>query len=83
MLELQLQRFPHRVFGNPSLFSQSEFPEKGMVYRNWISQVMLLEEKCNLVFVFLRKFRLRGQTQGFQNLYRGVSFCVCWISLQP
>ena len=35
-----------------SLFCQSEFPEKGMVYRNWISQVMLLEEKCNLVFVF-------------------------------
>ena len=60
-----------------SLFSQSEFPEKGMVYRNWISQVMLLEEKCNLIFVFLWKFRLRGQIQGFQNLYRGVSFCVC------
>ena len=35
---------------------------------------MLLEEKCNLVFVFLWKFRLRGQTQGFQNLIGGCLF---------
>ena len=59
-----------------SLFSQSEFPEKGMVYRNWISQVMLLEEKCNLIFVFMEVQAERTDSGFPKSLQGGVFLCL-------